>query len=182
MGRGFPAWSAGYDEAARHKENAVDESRHILTQLVITEEQQAQIDSCLEALKTATQAASALLIERSGLLISAIGDPTMVELPVAPLIAGLFKSLTALTSLMGEPAVQTMVHHGQRSSMLLCMLESQDMLAVMAPPGTNELEYQHPMEVAIRTLTPLLIAARESTRHKPFAFKSASLSTFLGRL
>lgn len=160
----------------------MDDSKSVLTQLVISEAQQQEIDGLLQRLKEELNASSVLLIERSGLLLSTYGEGTINDLSISSLIAGIFKSISALTSLMGEPEVRTLQHHGNRNTMVLVLLESQDVLAIMLPPGTQPSSYEGPLDEAVRTLTPVLIAARESTKNQPFSFSKDTISLFLGRL
>lgn len=160
----------------------MDDSKAVLTQLVITEEQQKEIDGLLQGLKGALDASSVLLIERSGLLLSSYGEGTINDLSISSLIAGIFKSISALTSLMGEPEVRTLQHHGNRNTMVLVLLESKDVLAMMLPPGTQPDVYEAQLDEAVKALTPVLIAARESTKNKPFSFSKDTISLFLGRL
>ncbi len=160
----------------------MDDSKSVLTQLVITEEQQKELDTLLQRLKEKLDASAVLLIERSGLLLSTYGEGTINDLSISSLIAGIFKSISALTSLMGEPEVRTLQHHGNRNTMVLVLLESKDVLALMLPPGTQPSSYEEPLDEVVRTVTPLLIAARESTKNKPFSFSKDTISLFLGRL
>lgn len=160
----------------------MDDSKSVLTQLVITEEQQRELDDQLLRLKDKVDASSVLLIERSGLLLSSYGEGTINDLSISSLIAGIFKSISALTSLMGEPEVRTLQHHGNRNTMVLVLLESKDVMALMLPAGTPASAFEGPLDEAVRTVTPLLIAARESTKNKPFSFSKDTISLFLGRL
>lgn len=164
------------------KDRDVDDSKSVLTQLVITEEQQKAFDTLILKLKDELDASSVLLIERSGLLLASYGEATINDLSISSLIAGIFKSISALTSLMGEPEVRTLQHHGNRNTLVLVLLESKDVLALLLPPGTQPSTFEGPLGEAVRTLTPLLIAARESTRNKPFSFSKDTISLFLGRL
>lgn len=160
----------------------MDDSKSVLTQLVITEEQQKELDTLLQRLKEKLDASAVLLIERSGLLLSTYGEGTINDLSISSLIAGIFKSISALTSLMGEPEVRTLQHHGNRNTMVLVLLESKDVLALMLPPGAQPSSYEEPLDETVRAVTPLLIAARESTKNKPFSFSKDTISLFLGRL
>lgn len=160
----------------------MDDSKSVMTQLVITEEQQKEFDALLLRLKEVLEASSVLLIERSGLLLSSYGEETINDLSISSLIAGIFKSISALTSLMGEPEVRTLQHHGNRNTMVLVLLESKDVLAMLLPPGTPPSAFEGPLDETVRALTPVLIAARESTKNKPFSFSKDTISLFLGRL
>ncbi|MBO9542488.1 roadblock/LC7 domain-containing protein [bacterium] len=160
----------------------MDDSRQVLTQIVISEAQQKEIDARLEQLKGAVSASSVLLIERSGLLLGSCGEGSINDLSISSLIAGIFKSISALTSLLGEPEVRTFQHRGNRSTLILVLMESKDMLGVMVPPDATQESFEGPVEEAVQHLTPLLIAARESTRNTPFSFSKDAISVFLGRL
>lgn len=158
------------------------DDKQVLTQLVISEAQQLEIDTHIKRLKDALDASAVLLIERSGLLLSTYGEGTINDLSISSLIAGIFKSISALTSLLGEPEVQTLQHRGNRNTMSLVLLESKDVLAVLTPIALEHAQIQAPLEEAVRQLTPVLIAARESTRSAPFSFSKEAVSVFLGRL
>jgi predicted regulator of Ras-like GTPase activity (Roadblock/LC7/MglB family) len=160
----------------------VDDSRQVLTQIVISESQQHEIDAQLARLKDAAGASSVLLIERSGLLLANCGEGAVNDLSVSSLIAGIFKSLSALTSLLGEPEVRTFQHRGNRSTLILVLLESKDMLGVTVAPDAPQESFEGAVEAAVQQLTPVLIAARESTRNTPFSFSKDAISVFLGRL
>lgn len=153
-----------------------------LSQLIISEAQQQQLDALLLGLKERISAKSVLLIERSGLLLGSYGQEVLNDLSISSLIAGIFKSVTALTALLGEREIQTLAHRGRNSNLLLALLGSQDILAVMVPaeiePGSVETE----LESAISQITPILLAARESTQGKSFSFSKDSISMFLGKL
>jgi len=166
---------------ARRKDGDVDD-KSVLTQLVISEQQQQEIDGLLQRLKQHLDASSVLLIERSGLLLSSYGEGTINDLSISSLIAGIFKSISALTSLMGEPEVRTLQHHGNRNTMVLVLMESKDVLAAMLPPGTQPSAFEGAVDETVRALTPVLISARESTKNKPFSFSKDTISLFLGRL
>ena len=153
-----------------------------LSQLIISEAQQKQLDTLLLGLKEGIGAQSVLLIERSGLLLGSYGQEVLNDLSISSLIAGIFKSVTALTALLGEREIQTLAHRGSRSNLLLALLGSQDILAVMVPPEVDPASVEQAMETAMSQLTPILLAARESTKGKPFSFSKDSISMFLGKL
>ena|GEM_PF-1822163 len=153
-----------------------------LSQLIISEDQQQQLDTLLLGLKEGIGAQSVLLIERSGLLLGSYGQEVLNDLSVSSLIAGIFKSLTALTALLGERDIQTLAHRGSRGNLLLALLGSQDILAVMVPPEVDPASVEKTMETAMTQLTPILLAARESTKGKSLSFSKDSISMFLGKL
>ncbi len=153
-----------------------------LSQLIISESQQQQLDSVLLGLKEGIGANSVLLIERSGLLLGSYGQEVLNDLSISSLIAGIFKSVTALTALLGEREIQTLAHRGRRSNLLLALLGSQDILAVMVPADVDPASVEAQMEAAIAQLTPILLSARESTNGKSFSFSKDSISMFLGKL
>jgi predicted regulator of Ras-like GTPase activity (Roadblock/LC7/MglB family) len=153
-----------------------------LSQLVISEAQQQQLDTVLLGLKERLGAKSVLLIERSGLLLGSYGQEVLNDLSISSLIAGIFKSVTALTALLGEREIQTLAHRGSRSNLLLALLGSQDILAVMVPLEVDPSSVEGEIEKAMSLLTPILLSARESTKAKPFSFSKDSISMFLGKL
>lgn len=153
-----------------------------LSQLIISEEQQQQLDGVLLGLKERVGAKSVLLIERSGLLLSSYGEEVLNDLSISSLIAGIFKSVTALTALLGEREIQTLAHRGRRSNLLLALLGSHDILAIMVPPDVDPSSVESAIEEAIAVITPLLLSARVSTKEKSFSFSKDSISMFLGKL
>jgi predicted regulator of Ras-like GTPase activity (Roadblock/LC7/MglB family) len=153
-----------------------------LSQLIISEAQQQQLDTVLLGLKERIGAKSVLLIERSGLLLGSYGQEVLNDLSISSLIAGIFKSVTALTALLGEREIQTLAHRGGRSNLLLALLGSQDILAIMVPPEVDPSAVEDEIEKAMSQLTPILLSARESTKGKPFSFSKDSISMFLGKL
>lgn len=153
-----------------------------LSQLIISEDQQKQLDSMLLDLKERIGARSVLLIERSGLLLGSYGQEVINDLSISSLIAGIFKSVTALTALLGEREVQTLAHRGSRNNLFMALLGSQDILAVMVPPEVDPSSVEKDMERVITQITPILLAARESTKGKAFSFSKDSISMFLGKL
>ncbi len=171
-------------ERATQEEHVEDELtlKKQLSQLVISEDQQQQLDTLLLGLKERIEAQSILLIERSGLLLGAHGHDVLNDLSISSLIAGIFKSVTALTALLGEREIQTLAHRGHRSTLLLALLGSQDILAVMVAPDVELASIEPDLEATISQLTTLLLAARESTKGKPFSFSKDSISMFLGKL
>ncbi len=153
-----------------------------LSQLIISEDQQKQLDTTLLGLKERIDARSVLLIERSGLLLGSYGQEVLNDLSISSLIAGIFKSVTALTALLGEREIQTLAHRGSRSNLFMALLGSQDILAVMVPPEVDPSAVEKDLEAVIAQLTPILLAARESTKGKSFSFSKDSISMFLGKL
>lgn len=160
----------------------MEDSKQVLTRIVITEEQQQALDTQLQNLWEAMGSGSVLLIERSGLLLSHHGHQTLNDLSVSSLVAGIFKSISALTSLLGEPEVQLLRHAGSQHSMILMLLDSKDMLVMLAPPTLDFEAFKAPLDAAVRAIAPILIAARESTKNQAFSFSKDSISMFLGRL
>lgn len=153
-----------------------------LSQLVISEDQQQQIDGLLLGLKEQIGATSVLLIERSGLLLGSYGQEVLNDLSISSLIAGIFKSVTALTALLNEREIQTLAHRGHRSNLLMVLLGSQDILAVMVPAEVDPSSVEGVIESTVARITPILLAARESTKGKSFSFSKDSISMFLGKL
>jgi predicted regulator of Ras-like GTPase activity (Roadblock/LC7/MglB family) len=153
-----------------------------LSRLIISEDQQQELDGLLLGMKDRIAATSVLLIERSGLLLGTYGEEVLNDLSISSLIAGIFKSLTALTALMGEREIQTLAHRGRRNTLLLALLGSGDILAALVAPDADLESIETEMESAVTRLTPLLLAARESTKGTAFSFSKDSISMFLGKL
>ena len=160
----------------------VEDTKQVLTRIVITEEQQAEIDTLLKNLWETTGSGSVLLIEHSGLLLSHHGAETINDLSVSSLVAGIFKSISALTSLLGEPDVQLLRHTGNQHAMILALLDNKDMLMLLTPTTVDFESIQSSLDATIRALTPILVAARESTRNHHFSFSKDKISMFLSRL
>lgn len=153
-----------------------------LSRLVISEVQQQQLDVLLLGMQERIAARSVLLIERSGLLLGTYGEEVLNDLSISSLIAGIFKSLSALTALMGERDIQTLAHRGRRNTLLLALLGSGDILAALVAPDAQLDAIEADMEATINQLTPVLLAARESTKGSTFSFSKDSISMFLGKL
>lgn len=153
-----------------------------LSRLVISEIQQQQLDALLLGMQERIAARSVLLIERSGLLLGTYGEEVLNDLSISSLIAGIFKSLSALTALMGERDIQTLAHRGRRNTLLLALIGSGDILAALVAPDVELDGIEADMEATITQLTPVLLAARESTKGSTFSFSKDSISMFLGKL
>lgn len=152
-----------------------------MSRLIITEEQQKQLDAALETLLDQAQGRSVMLIERSGILLSSFGNEIANNIAISSLIAGIFKSITALSAFLGESETKTLQHRGSTSNMVMTLLESGDILAVQIPNPTTH-DYEAPIEEAIGLVAPILVAARDSTKKSTPYFGKDSISLILGKL
>jgi hypothetical protein len=83
---------------------------------------------------------------------------------------------------MGESEIKTMQHRGSGTNLILNLLESGDILALMVARQVEAKDYEAPVEGAIKTLSPILIAARDSTKKNTPYFGKDSISLILGKL
>lgn len=153
-----------------------------MSRLVITEEQQKTLDETLDTLLNATQGRSVMLIERSGLLLSSFGSEMTNNIAISSLIAGLFKSISALSALMGESEIRTMQHRGASTNLILNLLDTGDILAVQLSPAAEPGSYENPIMSAIDVVAPILVEARESAKKNTPYFGKDSIALILGKL
>lgn len=79
-----------------------------------------QLDQILSDFLGETQARCAALVDRSGRLLTSVGDTgSMDRITFASLVAGDFAASGQLASLLGEPEFSSLYHQGEGQSMYL---------------------------------------------------------------
>ncbi len=159
-----------------------DKAHNILTRLVVTVELQAGLDAALEALVRDDGARSAAVVERSGLLLASAGQGPVTESALAALVAGVFKSLTALSELMGEGEVSTFQQAGPSSYTVFNLLDSGDALVASFLPSRPERQVGGALNLAIAKISPLLKKARSGGASPGLKLDAGSIDSMLGNL
>ncbi|HBN09200.1 MAG TPA: hypothetical protein DD435_11330 [Cyanobacteria bacterium UBA8530] len=104
----------------------------ILTNFVVTEDGIERIRKLLHELVDDVDARSAFLVEKNGQMIANEGDVHGIDTTaLASLISGAFASTRAVARLIGETEFQAMFQQGERSSIFLYALNTQDILVVI---------------------------------------------------
>jgi predicted regulator of Ras-like GTPase activity (Roadblock/LC7/MglB family) len=104
----------------------------ILTNFVVTEDGIERIRKLLHELVDDVDARSAFLVEKNGQMIANEGDVHGIDTTaLASLISGAFASTRAVARLIGETEFQAMFQQGDRSSIFLYALNTQDILVVI---------------------------------------------------
>lgn len=102
--------------------------------LVITEEGIRTVNNTLGNLVLDSGAKAALLMEKSGQMITAQGETNAFDtMSLSALIMGSFNSTKAIATLLGESEFKRMFQQGANQSIFMFALESQDILAVVFP-------------------------------------------------
>lgn len=85
-----------------------------------TEADARAISEALEGFLGTSGARSAVLVDRAGQLVATAGEPLQIDLTAfATLTAADFSANDQLARLMGETAFSSLVHQGEKDSMLL---------------------------------------------------------------
>ncbi|MEB3186791.1 MAG: roadblock/LC7 domain-containing protein [bacterium] len=104
----------------------------ILTRFVVTEEGIGRIQQLLHELVKDVDASAALLVEKSGQMVTSQGDVTALDTQaIASLVGGAFASTRAMARLIGEQEFQSMFQQGDSASIFMSALESNDILVVI---------------------------------------------------
>lgn len=104
----------------------------ILTNFVVTEEGIGKIQGLLCELVKDVDADAAMLVEKSGQMIATDGDTTGIDTQaIASLVSGAFASTRAVARLIGETEFQAMFQQGERSSIFMYALGTNDILVVI---------------------------------------------------
>jgi predicted regulator of Ras-like GTPase activity (Roadblock/LC7/MglB family) len=91
-----------------------------------------QLDHLLASFLRETSARCAVLIDRTGRLLTAAGDTGgFDQVSFASLAAADFAASDQLAMLLGEPEFSTLYHHGERHSMYLADLSGWAILAAL---------------------------------------------------
>ncbi|MBU6429409.1 MAG: roadblock/LC7 domain-containing protein [Cyanobacteria bacterium REEB65] len=153
-----------------------------VTRLMVTAELQAGFDSALNALVTEDGAKGAVLVERSGMLLAAAGQGPALDRSVGALVAGVFKSLSTLSKLLGEGEVTTFEQVGPSSLTVFNMLDTGDALVASFGPAKPQKEVGGALNLAIAKVTPLLRKARANPAASPLTLDAQSIDSILENL
>jgi predicted regulator of Ras-like GTPase activity (Roadblock/LC7/MglB family) len=104
----------------------------ILSNLVVTEEGIARIQQLLAELVDDVDAQAALLVEKSGQMIASEGDLRGLDTTaLASLVSGAFASTRVVARLIGETEFQAMYQQGDKASVFMYALGTNDILVVL---------------------------------------------------
>ncbi|MEB3197935.1 MAG: roadblock/LC7 domain-containing protein [Candidatus Sericytochromatia bacterium] len=104
----------------------------ILTNVVVTEEGVARIHQLLSELVRDVDATAAFLVEKSGQMLATEGEIRGLDTTaIASLVSSSFASTRAVAKLIGESEFQAMFQQGDRASLFLYSLPTQDILVVI---------------------------------------------------
>lgn len=104
----------------------------ILTNAVVTEDGIARIQRLLSELVDDVDATAAFLVEKSGQMLASEGDVKGLDTTaIASLVSSSFASSRAVAKLIGEPEFLAMFQQGDRTSIFLYALTTQDILVVI---------------------------------------------------
>src|SRR5713101_1653116 len=112
-----------------------------LTNLIISDRELDAISSTLTKLMHDTSAASVMLIDKSGQVISSLGPTTKRNATsLGALLAGAFSSSRHVAELLGEKDFRTIFQQGVRENIYTTMVEEQWLLVmVFAKKASEEL-------------------------------------------
>lgn len=104
----------------------------ILTNVVVTEDGVAKLHRLLGELVKGVDATAAFLVEKSGQMLASEGEVRGLDTAaIASLVSSGFASTRAVAKLIGETEFTTMFQQGERSSIFMHALPSQDVLVVI---------------------------------------------------
>lgn len=104
----------------------------ILTNAVVTEDGVARIHQLLGLLVKDVDATAAFLVEKSGQMLATEGEIRGLDTTaIASLVSSSFASTRAVAKLIGESEFEAMFQQGDRSSIFLYSLPTQDILVVI---------------------------------------------------
>lgn len=102
--------------------------------LVLTEEGIRTLNNLLGNFVLDSGAKAALVIDRGGQMIAAMGETGSFDtLSLSALIGGSFASTKAIATHLGEQEFRRMFQQGQSSSIYMVAVNAQDLLAVIFP-------------------------------------------------
>lgn len=104
----------------------------ILTNVVVTEDGVTRIHRLLADLVDDVDATAAFLVEKSGQMLASEGDLKGLDTSaIASLVSSAFASTRAVAKLIGEAEFAAMYQQGDRTSIFLYALPTQDILVVI---------------------------------------------------
>jgi predicted regulator of Ras-like GTPase activity (Roadblock/LC7/MglB family) len=110
----------------------------VRTNWKVYEEDYWAINTILQELLKNSNAASVLLLDKTGQLISSLGDPPQFDLhSFASLCAADFEANAQLATLIGEKDFSTLYHQGSNESMYLARVEENIILVILFDKRTT---------------------------------------------
>ena len=141
-----------------------------------TEEDFARITQVLQRLLFDSNARCSLIVDRSGQLVTTVGDrPNFDATAFASLTAADFSANDQLAKLLGEKDFNTLFHQGERESMLLADISRRVILVVLFDTRTTLGLVRLKMRVAVEELGKLFDGMFERDRN-PSATRPALLA------
>lgn len=109
-----------------------------LTNLVVSETELEHIARILGRLNTDTSATHTLLLDKSGQMVSAQGDPSQRDLvALGALLAGAFSSSRQVAEILGERDFRSILQQGERESILTTLIGNHWLLVVIFEKQTH---------------------------------------------
>jgi len=131
-----------------------------------TEEDFARITQVLQRLLFDSNARCSLIVDRSGQLVTTVGDrPNFDATAFASLTAADFSANDQLAKLLGEKDFNTLFHQGERESMLLADISRRVILVVLFDTRTTLGLVRLKMRVAVEELAKLFDGMFERDRN-----------------
>jgi predicted regulator of Ras-like GTPase activity (Roadblock/LC7/MglB family) len=110
----------------------------VRTNWKVFEEDYWAINTILQELLKNSNAASVLLLDKTGQLISSLGDPPQFDMhSFASLCAADFEANAQLAVLIGEKDFSTLYHQGSNESMYLARVEKNIILVILFDKRTT---------------------------------------------
>jgi predicted regulator of Ras-like GTPase activity (Roadblock/LC7/MglB family) len=110
----------------------------VRTNWKVYEEDYWAINTILQELLKNSNAASVLLLDKTGQLISSLGDPPQFDMhSFASLCAADFEANAQLATLIGEKDFSTLYHQGSNESMYLARVEQNIILVILFDKRTT---------------------------------------------
>jgi len=109
-----------------------------LTSLIVPAEELAAIEECLQRLVEDTGGNYALLLDKSGQVISSMGDGNRQDITaLGALIAGTFASSREVAKLLREKDFRMLFQQGVRENIFIALIEEQWILTIIFNKGTH---------------------------------------------
>jgi predicted regulator of Ras-like GTPase activity (Roadblock/LC7/MglB family) len=110
----------------------------VRTNFKVFEEDYWAINTILQELLKNSNSSSVLLLDKTGQLISSLGDPPQFDMhSFASLCAADFEANAQLAVLIGEKDFSTLYHQGSNESMYLARVESNIILVILFDKRTT---------------------------------------------
>jgi len=108
-----------------------------LTSLIVPTEEVMQIEECLMHLVEDTGGSHALLLDKSGQVITSQGDGNQDVTALGALIAGTFASSREVAKLLREKDFRMLFQQGVRENIFIALIEEQWILCIIFNKGTH---------------------------------------------